>query len=321
MTARTIAAWIKKRESAGKKSGSLLLSIFGDVVSPHGGAVALGSVVQAGLLAGISEQTIRSSVNRLVAEGWLASEAMGRRSIYRFSDEGEKRFAMAAQRIYRHSNELWNGEWHIIVANNRKIDSELYHQCVRDLTWSGFGKAADNVFVRPKLASTSVCCTGELAEVVASSMVCFFAQTASCISQEPLGDLIAMAWDLQTIEARYKLFIDRYKPLLALLLRKPFLEDTQAFTIRMYLIHDFRRIRVVDPLLPQRLLPNAWSGCRALQVAHDLYDLILPASERYVMGTMQGPEGKLPVVASSFYERFGGLTDPASCPEDSAEVL
>jgi phenylacetic acid degradation operon negative regulatory protein len=321
MTARTIAAWIKERESAGKKSGSLLLSIFGDVVAPHGGAVALGSVVQAGLLAGISEQTIRSSVNRLVADGWLASEAMGRRSIYRFSDEGEKRVAMVAQRIYRHSNELWNGEWHIIVANNWKIDPELYHQCVRDLTWSGFGKAADNVFVRPKLASMSVCCTGELAEVVASSMVCFFAQTASCISREPLVDLIARAWDLQTIEARYKQFIDRYKPLLALLLRNPPLEDSQAFAIRVFLIHDFRRIRVVDPLLPQGLLPNVWSGCRALQVAHDIYDLILLASERYVMETMQGPEGKLPVVASSFYKRFGGLTDPASCPEDSAEEL
>ena len=79
----TIADWIKEREAASKKSGSLLITVFGDVVAPHGGAIALGSLVDAGGLAGISEQTIRSSVNRLITDGWLSSEAQGRRSIYR----------------------------------------------------------------------------------------------------------------------------------------------------------------------------------------------------------------------------------------------
>jgi hypothetical protein len=38
----TIADWIKEREAASKKSGSLLITVFGDVVTPHGGAIALG---------------------------------------------------------------------------------------------------------------------------------------------------------------------------------------------------------------------------------------------------------------------------------------
>ena len=88
----TIANWIKEREASSKRSGSVLISLVSDFVVPHGGAVALGSLVEAGALTGISEQTIRSSVNRLVADGWLTTEAMGRRSICRFSESGQKRF-------------------------------------------------------------------------------------------------------------------------------------------------------------------------------------------------------------------------------------
>ena len=70
-TFATIAGWIEERQAANRRSGSVLITLFGDVVVPHGGAVALGSLVEAGALTGISEQTIRSSVNRLVADGWL----------------------------------------------------------------------------------------------------------------------------------------------------------------------------------------------------------------------------------------------------------
>ena len=67
-TFATIAGWIEERQAANRRSGSVLITLFGDVVVPHGGAVALGSLVEAGALTGISEQTIRSSVNRLVAD-------------------------------------------------------------------------------------------------------------------------------------------------------------------------------------------------------------------------------------------------------------
>ena len=106
----TIADWIKEREAASKKSGSLLITVFGDVVAPHGGAIALGSLVDAGGLAGISEQTIRSSVNRLITDGWLSSEAQGRRSIYRYSESGAKRDRLAQPRVYQNANDLWDGE-------------------------------------------------------------------------------------------------------------------------------------------------------------------------------------------------------------------
>ena len=74
------------------------------------------------------------------------------------------------------------------------------------------------------------------------------------------------------------------------------------------MIHDFRRIRLLDPALPSELLPDGWNGDRAIYIAHELYDLLMPSSEQFIMEVMQGPDGRIPYVDSSFYDRFGGLT-------------
>lgn len=306
----TIADWIKEREAASKKSGSLLITVFGDVVAPHGGAIALGSLVDAGGLAGISEQTIRSSVNRLITDGWLSSEAQGRRSIYRYSESGAKRDRLAQPRIYQNANDMWDGEWHVVVANNWSSDPELYAQYVRELMWTGFGKVSENVFIRPRMDDKSMCCNRELSEAIAPSSICFMAETARCVTQEPLIDLIKRTWDLDTIKSRYEVFIDRYEPLLAAVWKNPRLPGAQAFAIRLFMMHDFRRVRLVDPMLPSTLLPDSWNGDQAFYVAHELYDLLIPSSEQYVMEYMQGPEGRIPYLESWFYDRFGGLTRP-----------
>lgn len=306
----TVADWIEERKAASKKSGSLLITVFSDVVAPHGGAIALGSLVDAGNLAGVSEQTIRSSVNRLITDGWLSSEAQGRRSIYRYSESGAKRDRLVQPRIFQNSNESWSGEWHVVVANNWSTDPELYVQYVRDLTWTGFGKVSENVFIRPRVVDKTVCCNRELAEVIAPTSICFMAETARCVSQEPLVDLIRRTWDLDTIESRYKGFIDRYEQLLAAVWSNPRLQGAQAFAIRLFMMHDFRRIRLVDPMLPATLLPDSWSGDKAFYIAHELYDLLIPSSEQYVMEFLQGPDGRIPHLESWFYDRFGGLTRP-----------
>ena len=307
-TFTTIAGWIEERQAANKRSGSVLITLFADFVVPHGGAVALGSLVEAGALTGISEQTIRSSVNRLVADGWLTSEAMGRRSICRLSETAQKRVNMTLPRVYQNANELWDGQWHILVANNWLIEPDIYSQYVRDLLWSGFGKVSENVFIRPKLSDNAVCCDGDLKDAILHSMVCFSGSAKGCIQASSLDELISKAWDLATVAARYQVFIERYEDLLAAIWKSPRIPGAQAFAIRSMMIHDFRRIRLLDPALPSSLLPDSWNGDRAIYIAHELYDLLMPSSEQFIMEVMQGPDGRIPYVDSSFYDRFGGLT-------------
>lgn len=304
----TIAGWIEERQAANKRSGSVLITLFADFVVPHGGAVALGSLVEAGALMGISEQTIRSSVNRLAADGWLSTEAMGRRSICRLSETAQRRVNTAIPRIYQSANELWDGQWHLLVANNWKIEPENYTQYVRDLLWSGFGKISDNVFIRPDLGNEAACCEGDLKEAILNSMVCFEGKAKGCVQESSIDELINKAWDLTTVLARYQVFIDRYEELLAAIWKSPRIPGAQAFAIRSMMIHDFRRIRLLDPGLPTSLFPAGWNGERAFYIAHELYDLLMPSSEQFIMEAMQGPDGRIPFVESAFYDRFGGLT-------------
>ena len=79
---------------------SLIVTLFGDVVSQHGGVIWLGSLVEALSLLGVYERLVRTSTFRLVQEGWLESVRSGRRSFYRFTDYGRQEYERAARRIY-----------------------------------------------------------------------------------------------------------------------------------------------------------------------------------------------------------------------------
>ena len=74
------------------RSTSLIITVFGDVISCHGGVIWLGSLVKAMSLMGINDRLVRTSVFRLVKEDWLCAERVGRRSYYRFTAYGENEY-------------------------------------------------------------------------------------------------------------------------------------------------------------------------------------------------------------------------------------
>ena len=82
------------------RASSLIITVYGDAIEPHGGAVWLGSLI--GLLEpmGINERLIRTSIFRLTQEGWLTAEKVGRRSYYRLTNAGRRRFEKACNRAY-----------------------------------------------------------------------------------------------------------------------------------------------------------------------------------------------------------------------------
>ncbi len=96
------------------RAKSLCVSLLGDAMEPHGGAIWLGDLIALLQPLGINERLLRTSVFRLVAEGWLHAERHGRRSLYRLSPQGARNTAHAAQRIYqRRTNRRGtaNGRW------------------------------------------------------------------------------------------------------------------------------------------------------------------------------------------------------------------
>ena len=65
-----------------------------------------------------------------------------------------------------------------------------------------------------------------------------------------LTELVRQSWDLAAIEAEYEEFIARFSV--------PSAGDPLVSTVE--LVHAWRRFPWIDPLLPDELLPEPWSG-------------------------------------------------------------
>ena len=75
------------------------------------------------------------------------------------------------------------------------------------------------------------------------------------------------------------------------------------------MIHEYRKILLRDPILPDELLPTDWSGGPAYQLCRNMYSLLADATEEFLTDRLETAEGPLPPAEPTFYDRFGGLRD------------
>ena len=89
------------------RASSLIVTVYGDAIEPHGGAVWLGSLIQLLEPMGINQRLICTSVFRLTKDGWLKADKVGRRSYYSLTGAGRRRFEKAFKRVYSSSVPAW----------------------------------------------------------------------------------------------------------------------------------------------------------------------------------------------------------------------
>ena len=116
-------------------------------------------------------------------------------------------------------------------------------------------------------------------------------------------------WDLEALEAAYAFFIALFEPILEALQEGAHLSAADAFYIRTFMIHEYRKVVLRDPALPEDLLPAGWPGHAAYQLSRRLYRELVLSSERFIETALQNQSGALPPLSDSFAARFGGLQD------------
>ena len=119
--------------------------------------------------------------------------------------------------------------------------------------------------------------------------------------------LVRDAWNLPALESAYTAFLARFQPLSERLDQFTELSPADAFYVRSFLIHEYRKVLLRDPALPPELLPADWPGRAAYELTRALYRAVVWPAELFVDHAFQTESGPLPSPDKSFRLRFGEL--------------
>jgi phenylacetic acid degradation operon negative regulatory protein len=275
-----------KREPS--RTGSIVITVFGDAIAPRGGSIWLGTLLEFFKTIDIDSSVVRTAMSRLAADGWFEREKVGRNSFYRLVQQGRQTFDIAAKHIYGAPVSDWTGRFELLLIGNGS-DRDAAREALKN---AGFGSPLPGVWVAP-------------------SGVPIPEQAASAIRLEVSAEddsgrrLLSESWPLHRTADAYQKFMKTFEPLRGWIDRRERLSDADAFTARILLIHHYRRVVLRDPLLPTELLPADWPGRAARKLCGEIYRGLLPASEQWLDRHASNENGPLPAAAEELARRFG----------------
>lgn len=286
------------------RTGSLIVTLFGDSIAPRGGSVWIGSLINVLAPLGISARSVRTSVFRLVQDGTLDNQAVGRRSFYSLTAQGRAQFDAATLKIYTPPEGNWDGQWCLILIGHLAPQKRAVLR--QTLGWLGFGQLSPDTLAHPRPNRTKL--QQQLQHLLlADEIVMFDARVADESNPNNRNQVVAQTWNVSHLENAYHQYLDLFEPILPTLQDGITLDAEDAFYIRSFMIHEYRKIVLRDPDLPTALLPMNWPGDRAYAMTQALYRSLVDPSEHYIDHHLVNHEGPLPAVQASFEARFGGL--------------
>lgn len=289
------------------RAKSLCVTILGDAIGPHGGVAWLGDLITLLEPLGINERLLRTSVFRLVAQGWLKSERLGRRSRYELAEQGLKLTARASKRIYVGPPTQWDGSWTVVILPKIGNHGLAERNALRDqLVWEGFGVLAQGVFAHPH-ANPQIAhdILGKLG--IADLALVLHATDNAIAGGLPIASLADQCWNLNELSAQYELFFNRFAPFESFVQKG--IEPKQAFALRALMVHAWRRVVLHDPQLPSAMLPANWPGQSSRALCERLYWQIFDLSEAYMKEQLEPDPAAIHTLDPSVFERFGGAPD------------
>jgi len=277
-----------------------MVTLFGDVVTQHGGWISSGSLVETFAAFGYSERSVRSAVYRLAQEDWITGKKMGRKSYCSITQSATKQFQKAAKRIYARQAPPQDDGW-LLLMPSFVSDAKL-PQLKRQLKWLGFSRLTSGVYAHPQCAQQQL--EETLDELkLKKSVVIFSAQSLDACSEQLLKKLVYEKWQLKKIAKSYQSFITIYQKLMA---KDPChtIKAQSALMLRLLLIHEYRRIILKDHQLACNMLPVDWPAATARELTANLYLDLVPASSDYIQQSLQRMDGHLPPADAQFFYRF-----------------
>src|ERR1700757_3565210 len=277
-----------KREPS--RTGSIIVTVFGDAIVPRGGSVALATLLEFCETLDIDASVVRTAMSRLTADGWFERSKIGRNSFYRLVQKGRLTFDIATKHIYDPPPSDWTGRFELLLIGNAE-----HRDASRDaLKNAGFGGPLPGVWVAPSGAPIPDEASRSLRLEVSAE-------------DESGRRLLAESWPLDRTADAYLKFMKTFDPLRGWIESRAALSDGDAFTARILLIHHYRPLVLREPLLPTALLPEDWPGRAARALCGEIYRALLPASEQWLDLHGSNEAGPLPRAGAELARRFDML--------------
>ena len=276
-----------KREPS--RTGSIVITVFGDAIMPRGGSVWLGTLLEFFNTLDIDSGVVRTAMSRLASDGWLERNKVGRNSFYRLDKKGRQTFDTATKHIYDPPLSDWTGRFELLLIGNGE-DRDASRAALEN---AGFGSPLPGVWVAPSGVPVPEEAAGAIRLEVSAE-------------DDSGRRLLSESWPLDRTADAYLKFMKTFEPLRASIGRGEGLSDADAFTARILLIHHYRRVVLRDPLLPTPLLPRDWPGKVARRLCGEIYRGLLPASEQWLDAHATNENGPLPKPGGTLARRFEG---------------
>ncbi|MFC4000513.1 PaaX family transcriptional regulator C-terminal domain-containing protein [Prauserella oleivorans] len=250
---------------------SVLMTLLGEFVLPRDRPVWTSVLVDALGMFDVEEKSARQALARTAAEGWIASERVGRRVRWSLTEPGRVLLSEGARRIYDFgsASRSWDGRWLVVLVSVPEARRDLRHQLRTKLTWAGFGSPAPGVWVTPH-PSREEEALGILSGLGLHDAISFVGPYGA-IGDE--SSMVATAWDLRGLVTRYQEFVEVFGSLAPK-------DDDAVLDAQTRLVHEWRRFPFLDPQLPSVLLPENWSGAQAADLFHRRHAEWNPVAQR-----------------------------------------
>ncbi|MBB3121479.1 PaaX family transcriptional regulator [Pseudoduganella violacea] len=262
--------WIERYMARSAPSSTALLRLaFGDQQLAQGQTIWLRDLIALMKPFRFSERLTRTSVSRLVQQGWLTPRRQGRHAAYAIASSiGEQ--AAAPWRCTAASPQWpWKGEWTLVI-NAPADDGALPAAQLRSaLVRQGYGVLAPNVLARP-VADCGTPAIDAGSPSLDSQVPVIRLNGTQMAELPPLRRLAQDAWNLATPRMNYERFLTQFDGLHELLAQGEKPNPETAFLIRMLAVHSYCKARLCDPLLPAEFLPESWPAMQAYQLLHEL---------------------------------------------------
>ncbi|KUF11117.1 PaaX family transcriptional regulator C-terminal domain-containing protein [Pseudoponticoccus marisrubri] len=239
---------------------SVIITIFGDLAQAPGDTISGAVLSRITELAGIKPEAQRVALHRLRKDGWIESARVGRLSHHRLTAFGRALSAEATPRIYAERIDP-PARWHVLIAGGEEAAREALDAVL--LT-------GDYISVSPQAALGP----GPVPEGCAD-LLSF--DTARFGVPDWARERVFPA----DLRAAYDRLHDALREVAESLGPAPVLAPLEAATLRMLVVHNWRRLVLKHPEVPREFYPEGWSGeaCRA-EVARILSRVPRPGLEQ-----------------------------------------